>query len=453
MSMITEHLNGVKSGTAPAATTKSSAVGIVLEVMESGLKDDGLYLVGRVKNTNSKVADGDVIAVEFRGATDRIKTSWLKSNSKKSLESNPEKPGLSTVAKGSVVMLESCYPVSKGEDGGHPVYSSRWLNTIISHQKLDDHEDRTFIDDSIVTAPKICFKNPSPVTGEPASITVPVNVQSVGKVTLPVPTEHGTFMKEFSADWALAKLTEMRAKNVRPSVVVDLLSPAESVKVETLQQLKDTLATTIAAGPKALSMLRLVDASNGTVVCHRNVYAQFKKNDDGRYVADVDATLGQLFSNNIFKDVPTDLLAKDLDQGGSFIEVVPGYRLGYAGDPTVSNNASYKLIDDVINGKTQKFEVLFGKEPDRWAQVIMPGNMKGDGMADFNPFLIIANETGTFEPAKFGTHLVEAGKATPVPTPIEDAHPAESVAQQFDASMLDDETPKDEEEENNTPRP
>ena len=83
------------------------------------------------------------------------------------------------------------------------VLSSRWLNTLASSNDTD-HDNRSFIENILATAPRISFKNPAVQPGEPERITLPVNARTV---TARVKTDHGTFEKEFPVTWAVQKLS------------------------------------------------------------------------------------------------------------------------------------------------------------------------------------------------------------------------------------------------------
>ena len=424
--------------------SKFDAVGVILQVATAEKKETGLVLTGRVLNTNSKVREGQDVVVEFRGDAERQVTNFIKGNGKKSLETP-------TTAATSVLSLEGCYFTDKPESD-KPVLSARWLNTIISHQKKTDHGDRSFYEGSLASAPRVSFSNPDPQPGEPARITLPANASGAGKVTLNVKTEQGTFPKDFPTAWAIEKLKKL-GPGIKPQVTINTFDPNQSVKIKNEAELRAALHEQLSVGTKAISMLRVTD---GEDVLSRNVFAPFKI-EGNEYVPDAARAIEDLFKNNLFKGVQNEDLFTELANGNVTVEAIAGYQMTYAGDPTKDDNSAYKLVDELRNGDTARYEMIFGKDPNGLAKVILPGVARNDNISGFSPILIIQDEPGTYSPIQFATANIKpaVAKPTPTPVPLEEQHPSD-VADAFDNEMKQEAsaTPKpDEDEEPSAPRP
>lgn len=424
--------------------SKFDAVGVILQVATAEKKETGLVLTGRVLNSNSKVHEGQDVVVEFRGDAERQVTNFVKGNGKKSLDTP-------TTAATSVLSLEGCYFIDKPESD-KPVLSARWLNTIISHQKKADHADRSFYEGSLASAPRVSFPNPDPQPGEPARITLPANASGAGKVTLNVKTDQGTFPKEFPTAWAIEKLKNL-GSGAKPQVNINTFDPNQAVVFKNEAELRAALHDQLSVGTKAISMLRVTD---GEDVLSRNVFVPFKK-EGNEYVPDVDRALEELFKNNLFKGAQNEELFAELASGNFTAEAIAGYQMTYAGDPTKDDNSAYKLVDELKNGDTARYEMIFGKDPNGLAKVILPGVARNDNISGFSPILIIQDEPGTYSPIQFETPNIKpsVAKPTPTPVPLEEQHPSD-VAEAFDNEMKQDPlpTPKpDEDEELSAPRP
>ncbi|MDH0342031.1 hypothetical protein [Chromobacterium haemolyticum] len=407
-----------------AGEKKYNAFGVVFSVETAKQEADGnLKLTGKVLNTNKHVSPDETVTVLFRGDNaSKSVTNFVKGNGKKALETP-------TAAAGTFLTLEGCYP-TEDMDGDNRVLSARWLNTLASSRN-DDHDNRSFIEDVLATAPRISFKNPDVKPGEPERITLPVNAE---KVTVKVKNEHGTFDKEFPAIWAIGKLAGLPATE-KPAVTIDTIEPSAAVEVTDRGSLEDALRVQLARGTKALAMLRV---SDGEDVLTRAIYVAFKKDGD-EYVPDVDKTLEDLFKNNVFKGVPNDDLFAGMANGSVKVEAIPGYRMSYAGDPTKDDNAAYKLVSDVKTNRTQRYEMIFGTDANRFAKVILPGIARNDSIAGFSPFNILADDPGTYLANEFGTAVIQPN-AHPAP-PVQPSEPSEpapdfaALEDQFDHAM------------------
>jgi hypothetical protein len=425
-------LKVLQASKAPTAK-KYNAVGLVFEVNTAAQEKDGsLKLTGKVLNSNKLVKTDEMVTVQFRGENaEKSVTNFVKGNGKKSLETLQS-------AAGTFLTLEGCYFTDE-MDGDNRVISARWLNTL-SSSRNDDHDNRSFLDDILATAPRISFKNPEVRPGEPERITLPVNAE---KVICKVKSDHGTFDKEFQAIWAIGKLATLPASE-KPTVTIDTIEPSASVPVTDKASLESALREQLARGTKALAMLRV---SDGEDVLTRAIYVPFKQ-DGGEYVPDVDRAIEDLFKNNIFKGVPNNDLFAGLADGSVKVEAIPGYRMSYAGDPTKDDNAAFKLISDVKGGRTQRYEMIFGKDGNRFAQVILPGIARTESISGFSPFNILAGEPGTYLANEFNTDLIQPN-AQPVPPalPADPSEPAQDFAaleNQFDHAMEHEPEPSDE---------
>lgn len=392
-----------------AGEKKYNAFGVVFSVDTATEVQDGLKLTGKVLNTNQQVKEGEEVTVLFRGENaSKSITNFVKGNGKNSLKT-PD------AAKGTFLTLEGCF-VTDEMDGDNRVLSARWLNTLASSRN-SDHDNRSFIESVLATAPRISFKNTDVKPGEPERITLPINSKNL---TAKVKNEHGTFDKEFSAEWAMKKLSELPAAE-KPAVTIDTIEPNDAVSVTDRASLEKTLRDQLVRGTKALAMLRVTD---GEDVLTRAVYVAYKKVGDD-YLPDVDKTLDEMFKNNIFKGVPNDDLFSGLASGSVKVESIPGYRMTYAGDPSKDDNAAFKLVTDVKEGKTQRYEMIFGTDANRFAKVILPGIARNDSVAGFSPFNILADEPGTYLANEFNTSVIQPN-ALPVP-PLMPAEPNEAA--------------------------
>lgn len=407
-----------------AGEKKYNAFGVVFSVATAAEEADGsLKLTGKVLNTNPHVGPDETVTVLFRGENaSKSVTNFVKGNGKGALKT-PD------AAAGTFLTLEGCYPTDD-MDGDNRILSARWLNTLASSRN-NDHDNRSFIEDVLATAPRISFKNPDVKPGEPERITLPINAQTV---TVKVKNEHGTFDKEFPAIWAIGKLATLPAGE-KPAVTIDTIEPSAAVTVSDRSSLEDALRVQLGRGTKALAMLRVTD---GEDVLTRAIYVAFKKDGD-EYVPDVDKTLEDLFKNNVFKGVPNDDLFAGLADRSVKVEAIPGYRMTYAGDPTKDDNAAFKLVSDVKQGRTQRYEMIFGKDGNRFAKVILPGIARNDSIAGFSPFNILADEPGTYLANEFKTTLIQPN-AQPAPPvlPTEPSEPAPdfaSLEDQFDHAL------------------
>jgi hypothetical protein len=108
-----------------------------------------------------------------------------------------------------------------------------------------------------------------------------------------------------------------------------------------------------------------------------------------------------------------------LEAGTLKIESIPGYRLNYAGNPMQDDNAAFKLVQDLLNDKVTRYEMMFGKEANQYQNVLLPGIARDDSIAGFSPINVIADR-----PIRgAGNEIVTANldpKALKVPVPVED---------------------------------
>lgn len=409
-----------------------NAFGVVFGVKTAQQVGDSLELTGNVLNKNENIGPDELLTVRFRGdSAGKSLTNFLKGNGKGALKTDD-------AAAGTFLTLEGCYLVPDEKDGNNRILSARWLNTL-SSSRSNDHDNRSFLEEVMATAPRISFKNVNPLLGEPERITLSVNAK---KVVGRVKNEHGTFNKDFPVAWAVEKLAAL-PNSEKPLVTIDTIEPSSAVAVTDEASLKAVLEEQLARGTKALALLRI---SDGEDVLTRAVYVQFKKDGDD-YVPDVDKALEDLFKNNIFKGVPNADLFAGLADGSLKFESIPGYRMSYAGDPTKDDNAAFKLISDVKKGLTQRYEMIFGTDPNGYANVILPGIARNNDIGGFSPFNILAEKPGTFLADQFNTPLISPNaEPKPVITPTDEAGPAPdfgALETQFDQEAQRQEEPEE----------
>lgn len=425
-------LNQLKSDKSAKAGTKSyNTFGLVLEVQSVTEENGQLHLVGKAQNANRYVKHGDDIAVTFRGdSAGRSITNFDKANGK-SWRKN------AAATAGTIVTLESCY-LTPDKEGDARVVSARWLNTLRNVYK-EEHEDRAALEGVVATAPRIVFDNPNPGPNEPAKYTLPVvGDRAWGRVK----TERGTFKRDFPAAGVIEKLKALPA-DAKVRVQIEVAEPKEAIKVGSQAELEAALRQQLARGTDAISLLRVTDADGSSEVMTRAVYVGFKKEGD-QYLPDVDEAVKSLFSNKIFSGVSdTKALFGMLEQGELVMEAVPVYRLSFAGNANQDDNASFKLVSDIKQGKAQRYEMIFGNDGERYAAVILPGIVHNgvEGIAAFQPINLIGDEHGTFAVDEFPTaNIGQPAAAKPAAVPLEDADPAQAskpsdIEHEFDAEM------------------
>lgn len=395
--------------------------GVVLSVKTAIEHEGGLKLTGIVLNTNKALTENEEVTVVFRGDNaGKSITNFKKGGGKV----DPKRPDAS---EGTFLTLEGCY-LTDEKDGDRRVVSSRWLNTLASSAKKDQ-DNRSFIDNVLATAPRITFANPKVEAGEPERITLPVNAKTV---TGRVKTDHGTFDKDFTREWALEKLKALPASE-KCQVHIDMIEPNDAREIKDRAALEGALREMLARGTKALAMLRVTD---GDDVVTRAVYVPFKKDGDD-YVPDVDKALEDLFKNNIFKGVPNDDLLAGLASGSVKVEAIPGYRMMWAGDTTKDDNSAYKLVEDVKANRVQRYELMFGTEANRFAKVILPGMARKESIDGFSPINILADEAGTYLASEFSTKVIQRD-VQPQSVAVKEGEPAPDFAaleHEFDAAL------------------
>ena len=400
-----------QSSAAPATTGPSNqhnAFGVVLNVATAQVVNDALVLTGSTLTQNAQLAAGSQVKVTFRGdAATRAVSNWTKGNGKSSL-ATPEK------SAGTFVTLESCYLTGE-KDGDQQVLSARWLNTL-AQANNEDHRNRSFVENIIATAPRLIFDNPNPQAGEPRSITLPVNAE---KIRAKVDVDGQSTIRQFDRAWVVDKLKNVSAGK-KVQVVIDTLEPSESEKVSSKDELESVLREQLARGTKSMSMIRV---SDGEEIATRLIYVPFKRTtgEDGKavYAPDVDQAISDLFKYNIVKDVNNEVLAGAIADGQLVAEVIPGYRMTYAGDTSRDDNAAYKMIQDVIAGKNARFDVLFGKDPTHYAKVILTGISRVDTIDGFSPTNVMSEESGYLAPHAFPTPHIDAARLPDAAAPDE----------------------------------
>ncbi|TAL63659.1 MAG: hypothetical protein EPN79_16020 [Burkholderiaceae bacterium] len=415
----------------PAAKPGSKSYntfGTVLEVRSVKEEDGQLKLTGVAVNSNTYIKTGEPLSISFRGDAGRSITNFDKGNGK-AWRKNAE------ASAGTVVTLESCYLTGETTPDGKEV-SARWLNTLRNVHK-PDHEDRSSLEGILAMAPRVTFDNPNPQPNEPARIVLPVvGDKAMGRVT----TEHGTFRREFPAEWALKKLNELPIDGGKVRVQIDIVEPRDAVKVNSKEELDRALTTQLSRGTDAFSLVRV---SDGETTLTRAVHVGFKKEGD-QYLPDVAKALEELHQNVVFSGVDdTAAVFEAVAKGEATMEVVPAYRLSFAGNANQDDNASFKMVSDLKSGKTTRFSMIFGDDASRFAAVILPGMIRGEGesISQFQPINLIGDEHGTFDVKDFATpHISHASKAAPASVPLEDADPSQirspaDIADSFDKGL------------------
>ncbi|MGH8471951.1 MAG: hypothetical protein ACREVJ_05755 [Gammaproteobacteria bacterium] len=371
---------------------------LVTAVEEAG----ALKLTGVAMNDIVGLAPDQEIAVTFRGDEGvRAIKNFTKGNGGTRSLAQPDS------AAGAFLTLESCY-LTEDKQGELPVVSSRWLNTL-SSPNVDEHANRSYMEYVYAMAPRVQFANPDYRDGveEPKTITIPISQE---KFSAKVPTEHGVFNREFDRAWGVEKLGRL-PKDSKPSVFIDAVEPRDAKAVHSEAELTQVLTEQLSRGTRALALLRVTD---GEEVVSRLVYGSYKKEGED-YLPDVEKALEDLFKNNVFKDIPNEALFEGLKDGTLRVDALPGYRLNYAGNPTLDDNAAYKLVQDLKNNKTIKYEMVFGTEPNKFASVLLPGIARSEDITGFSPINVIADRPGKLGGHEIVTAVIDPGSLKAAP--------------------------------------
>lgn len=416
-------LKDLQAAAASSAANKSNqantSFGAVLRVTTAEQVDGGLRLTGTTLTKNSRLPTESEVTVVFTDLKGqprdggRAVSNFVKGHDKKVLQA-PEN------AAGSYVLLESCYLTGK-LDGERQEISSRWINTLAAAGDTD-HANRSFVENVYATAPRLAFDNTKPESGEPKRITLPVNAESI---KARVVVEGVASDREFSREWAVEKLRQLPV-GAKVAVTVDTIDPQDARKVVNRSELDEALREQLVRGTKAISMIRV---SDGEDVMSRLIYVPFKK-EGNNYLPDVDKAMEELYDRNIIRGIPNEKLLEAIDAGGLTVEVVPGYRMTFAGDTSKDNNAAFKLVSDVKGGAIEKrSKVLFSDDPTRFAKVILGGIARNETVDGFSPILIITDEPGTFAASEIVTPHIRPRSAAHVdePAPAEE-EPEEEAA-------------------------
>lgn len=382
--MSLKDLQHAASASAAQSAPINTTFGAVLRVATAEEVDAGLKLTGTTLTKNSRLPADSEVTVIFTDPKGkprdggRAVSNFVKGHDKRVLQSAEN-------AAGSYVILESCY-LTGNRDGDRQEVSSRWINTLAAVGDTD-HANRSFVENVYATAPRLAFDNPKPEPGEPKRITLPTNAQTI---KARVVVDGQSVDREFGREWAIEKLRQLPA-GAKVAVTIDTIDPQDARKVATRTEMEVALREQLARGTKAISMIRVTD---GEDVMSRLIYVPFKK-EDNAYLPDVDKAMEELYARNIIKGIPNDVLLQAIDDGKLTAEVVPGYRMTYAGDTTRDNNAAFKLVSDVKNGRAAaRSEVIFGNDQSRFAKVILGGIARNESIDGFSPTLVIMDEPG-----------------------------------------------------------
>lgn len=384
-----------QSSAATKGARTPNTFGVVLQVKTAIEEAGHLKLTGTVLNDIPVHGANADVAVVFRGDdAERAVNNFIKGHggSRKIFEA-PDK------AAGSFLTLESCY-LTEDTQGDLPVVSSRWLNTLQASNK-GDHKDRSFLEAMYATSPRVSFNNPDYREGaeEPKTITIPV---AQPKFFARVVTDHGTHNREFDRAWGIEKLKRL-GKDGKPSVFIDAIEPADAKVAGSLDELKVLLTEQLSRGTRATALLRVTD---GEEIIDRTVYGSYKK-EGNEYKPDPESTLADLFSKNIFRDLANDDLAAGLADGTLKVESIPGYRMNYAGNPSQDDNAAFKLVQDLMADRVGRYEMLFGKESNRFTSVLLPGIARDETIGGFSPINVIADRPGHFAGSEIVTPHID----------------------------------------------
>lgn len=405
-------------------------VGVALHVSRIDItttpEGEQMEVIGKVTNTTPLVAEGEEIRVQFRGKPGAALENLYKGTGQGKavvdiLKSKPE-----TLA-GTLLALEGCYKLKA--DNGEPikdagnlqVFSSRWLTTISSNLKLG-HANRQLLSGVYVSPPQVSFSNPRfGRPEEPKHITIPVNAEHVW---VQVPTADGMGVStKMPKEWAVERLKE--AKDPQVSVETYSSSPDDAKEIKSEADLRKVLTEQLAAGTTSAALIRISDEDS---VYSRKVFCSWKKDGDN-YVPDIETTLNKLFAGQIFKEkeirnVPNEVIFERVQAGTIKMESVSGYRLSFSGKADTNDNVSFKIVNQLMEGKVSNFQAIWGNDPANFAKVLLPGIARTGDLSGFSPINYLAEEVGTWTVKTLPTPLLDTQHAPELPVKPEEDEPA-----------------------------
>lgn len=401
----------------PAAASKGGhsmdMVGISLQIekviLTGGDGGDAMELVGTATNTTSAFKEGERLRVQFRpDQMQKVIDNLLKGTGQSNKAMLAKMKSDEAALAGSLVALEHSYPVKNEglrtiDTDGNTIMMARWLTTVSSNLKMG-HDDRQMLDGVFASAPKIRFDNPrAGQPDEPKSITLPVNAGADDKIWVQIPSSSGVgnISRPQPLEWAKERLKE----STRISVYLDTLSsdPNQCAPIKSLDGLKQALTDQLYQGTTALSMLRLTDET-GADVLTRKVSVIFKQ-VDGQYQPDPEQTIDKLLERPMFKEVTNEQVFAGLESGVLKMEAIPGYRVSFSGNANSDNNISNKIVNQVLEGKTTNFNVVWGSNGENYSRVLLPGIARSDSISGFTPTGYLQEEMGTYTAKTLPTPL------------------------------------------------
>ena len=381
---------------ADAATTtggaqrKTTAFGAILRVKSIEVAEGKPFaLVATTMNKARGIGEGVDVRVEFRDAdkAERAKNNFHRGNGRSSLSS-------AEAAKDAVIYVESAYvqQPKEGEPASDiPVINASWLNTLAGADlPAAEAEQRSFISGVFSRAPRVQFENPfftkEKAGEEPERISIPVNATSV---SVKVQGPQGSVSRDMPLEWALERL---RAATKSVSVRLETLEVEKAKQVRSEDEVKVALREALKEGTDSFAALRIIDVESGEVA-QRVLYPK-RHTVDGKYSIDMDGTLGAAFEKPLFSGFDTKLLMAAVSDGSAVLEVIPGYTHSYGANALKDNNAAFKLVKDLKDGQSTRMELIFGKDPQAFASVLLPGIAKSESYDDFMATAVLADRNG-----------------------------------------------------------
>jgi len=420
--MALKDLKSSSKGNNKASKSAGPGFGVMLEVV-TAVKDDAdkdVTITGKVLNTSSFVKAGEMVTVEAGNAVYNMSKGGAKFNEP---ESNA----------GTILVLEGCR--DKGPSGEDRVLSAKYVTTLKSNNKNYDEYGRDY-KSVMASAPVIAFKNAKPAEGEPGQIKWATNTEAVrhsvkdGKGNRQV--------VDFGRDWLIEKHKEALAAGQKISVYMDVVRPERAVLVSSEQDFYDLVR---GHSINDRNMVLAVRAYDETGVATQKIAQRMKKDDQGKWDVDTDGLIESLKKGRVIRGIDNnDELFKDVSEGKTTLEIIPGSRMYFPIDSTLAmiNKNLLTPAKDKDGALVNTMAFTFGDKAFNYARCLVPGLVTDDKR--FMPTGIVREEPMKVDLYSMTTAATPVAPGTaPVVPAVDDAHADDqSLDQSLDAALFDE---------------
>ncbi|PPC84758.1 MAG: hypothetical protein CTY35_00105 [Methylotenera sp.] len=302
----------------------SNLGGAAVKVIQKNVVDGKVTITAEVMFNSIGHQEGDQVTVHF----DPQQASKIDDNLKK---------GMGT-SQGSVLILENCTKLE-----GEGQIQARWVTTAISSAKSaaeDTGHGVREVEKAFLVAPTVFFENPSVGPDEPRYIHFGITSESAR-----LRTQKG--YAEFDRAWFMNKLAQVADyKTVRVQALA--LQPAYSVKANTIEEAFAAIQSTISSNGGA-ALVRVKDETDSIeTVIVRTVYGK-----------EPEVVVNDLRSAGLFRNVPNEAIAAEVESGNFTLEVIPGVEIPFLGDSLqrIVKDLSTRPVAELIN-----FNVNYGRD-------------------------------------------------------------------------------------------